>query len=308
MQKRFFFCSLFLISSLFYSQEHLEKGLQCFETYQLECAKEHFREHLVQNPENQDAWKYLGDIAVDQRDWEKAISCYKTILDADPTNADYHFKYGGAIGFKALNIGKINAFFLVDDIRDNFLEAARLDPNHLEVRWALVEFYVHLPSIIGGGTKKALRYSKELYALSKIDGLMSEGYIALEDGDDDIAKELYQKSVEEGLKLHEYVKDSTSGELKVVKSHYKYDRNQLHYQIGKAAFQYQKSMEEGLAHMHYFVENYGVKDHITKDWGYYFMAKMYKVKDDLPKAKEAITKALALRPDFKEALAFKKQL
>ncbi len=308
MQKHLFFSFLFLIPSLFYSQEYFEKGQQCFDQYQLACAKINFQKYLEQKPNDLNALRYIGDIAVDEKDWEKAISCYKTILDADPNNGDYHFKYGGAIGLKALNIGKINAYFLIDDIRDSFLEAARLDPNHLEARWGLVEFYVHLPAIIGGGTKKALRYGQELYALSTVDGLMSQGYIALKDGDEQKAKKLYTQSIIEGLKLHEYTQDPLSGELRVIKSHYAYDRNQLHYQIGKATFQYKKSLEEGLAHLHYFVENYAVKDHITKDWGYYYMAKIYKVRGNTSKSKDAITKALALRPDFEEALAFKNEL
>jgi len=290
-----------------YAQDYYSLGIACFENYDLFCAKQHFEGYLIQNPNHQNTIEYLGDIAVDQKDWETAIAHFKTLVTLVPSHANYQFKYGGAIGLKALNSSKLRAIFLIDDIKEHFLESARLDKNHIEVRWALVELYVNLPSIIGGGMDKARRYAEELYQLSTVDGLMAKGYIALKDDDPQKAAEFYKASVVEGLKLHEYAK-ITDGRMQVTGSSYAWDRNQLHYQIGKAAFQYEVAMTKGLAHLHYFVAHYGVQDHITKDWGYYYMAKLYHLRKDHENATLALEKALKLRPDFVEALQLRKEL
>lgn len=94
-----------------------------------------------------------------------------------PKNANYHYKYGGSLGMKAKSINKFKALALIDDIKLAFETAAKLDDKHLDVRWALVMFYVELPSIVGGSEKKSRIYADELLALSKVDGYLAFGYI-----------------------------------------------------------------------------------------------------------------------------------
>ncbi len=53
------------------------------------------------------------------------------------------------MGMKALSVSKLRALTYIGDIRAHFEKAATLDPHHIEVRWALVEYYIQLPGILG---------------------------------------------------------------------------------------------------------------------------------------------------------------
>ncbi len=66
---------------------------------------------------------------------------------------------------------------MIGDIEDSFKKAAELDPNHINVRWALVEYYMKLPAIFGGSKNMALKYAYQLEQLSKVDGYLAKGYI-----------------------------------------------------------------------------------------------------------------------------------
>ena len=78
------------------------------------------------------------------------------------------------------------------DVKDAFLKAAELDPNHIDTRWALVELYIQLPGIIGGSKSKSFKYANELEALSKVDGYLAKGYIYEYDNEPENAEKYYK--------------------------------------------------------------------------------------------------------------------
>jgi hypothetical protein len=55
-------------------------------------------------------------------------------------------------------------------------KAIKLNPAHIDARWALIELYIKLPGIVGGETK-ALKYASELSKISSVDGYLSRGHI-----------------------------------------------------------------------------------------------------------------------------------
>ena len=96
----------------------------------------------------------------------------------DDLNANYHFKYGGVLAYKAQASNKLKALTLVGDIKKHLHSAVSLDTNHIEARWALVEIYISLPKLVGGSEEKANKYANELLHLSKVDGHLALGYVA----------------------------------------------------------------------------------------------------------------------------------
>jgi tetratricopeptide (TPR) repeat protein len=154
-----------------------EKAEQLFRQNKLVEAKSLFEKHLKANPNHTKTLEYLGDIAGKNKNWDEAIGYYKKIKIQYPLNADYHYKYGGALGMKAKEINKFKALNLLGDVEESFLTAAKLDPKHIDTRWALVVFFTELPGIVGGSETKAQKYADELMKLSKVDGFMAKGYI-----------------------------------------------------------------------------------------------------------------------------------
>lgn len=306
-----------LFPTLICAQTSFQQAEEYFNNEQFKKAKPLFKEYLKQNPNHVKTREYLGDIAGYAKDWDTAISYYEPLVEEDPKNANYHFKYGGAMGMKALEISRIRALGYVGDIKSSFETAAKLDPLHIEVRWALVEFYIQLPGIIGGSERKAIKYANELFKISPVDGYLANGYIAEYSERPQDAERYYKKAIEVGGSAHTYEKltnlyetnnrpeeaiQTASVSLK------KHKRNSLNYQIGKIAAQYNLNAELGINCLQKYIENHSVRDGVPKDWAYYRLAQIYKNLGKKEKALQWINKALADRPDFKEAREEKQQI
>ncbi len=298
------------------AQNSYQQGEEYFKQENFSKAKLIFENYLKQHPGDKKTREYLGDIAAYAKNWDTAISYYEALVQDEETNANYHFKYGGAMGMKAMSISRIRALTYIGDIKHELEQAAKLDPKHIEARWALVEFYIQLPGIFGGSENKAIDYAKELGKISEVDGYLAQGYIAEYTDKPKDAERYYKKAIEVGGSPHTYEKlsnlyekNNQPKEAIVTNSEAlkKHKRNQLNYQIGKISAQYNLEPEYGIDCLSQYLANYSIKDGVPKDWAYYRLAQIYK---NLGKKEIALTwinKALIGGTDFKEAL-FEKSL
>ncbi|MEO8515172.1 MAG: tetratricopeptide repeat protein [Flavobacterium sp.] len=176
MMKQLLFFILFPMC--LWSQTNFEKAVQLFEQKKYASAEPLFESNLKQKPNDFKTVEYLGDIAAYQKQWDTAIGYYTKLKTQFPKNANYYYKFGGALGMKAKESNKFKALLMVDDVKVAFETAAKLDSKHIDARWALVILYIELPGLAGGSEAKARNYSDELMQLSKVDGYLSRGYIA----------------------------------------------------------------------------------------------------------------------------------
>lgn len=140
-------------------------------------AKQMFQDYLKSHPNHSKSIEYIGDIAGNQKQWNEAIEYYQKLKISFPKNANYWYKYGGALGMKAKESNKFKALGMIDEIEESFLMAAKLESKHVETRFALVMLYLELPGIIGGSEKKAQKYADELMRISSVQGFLAQGYI-----------------------------------------------------------------------------------------------------------------------------------
>ena len=140
-------------------------------------AKQMFQDYLKSHPNHSKSIEYIGDIAGYQKQWNEAIEYYQKLKISFPKNANYWYKYGGALGMKAKESNKFKALGMIDKIEESFLMAAKLESKHVETRFALVMLYLELPGIIGGSEKKAQKYADELMRISSVQGFLAQGYI-----------------------------------------------------------------------------------------------------------------------------------
>lgn len=174
---RFIKIFIFLFSIQMVASD-FEKAEKLFKQEKYSQAELLFEKHLSSHPNHTKTLEYLGDIAGHEKKWDKAILYYEKIKNQFPRNADYQYKYGGAMGMKAKDANKFKALGMIDDIENAFLMAVKLDPKHVDSRWALVELYLQLPAIVGGSEKKATKYAEELQKISPVDGYLAKGKIA----------------------------------------------------------------------------------------------------------------------------------
>ena len=160
-----------------FSQSNFEKAEKLFAEKKCDQAQVIFESLYKSNPSDLRVIEYLGDIAGFEESWDKAILYYKKLKIAKPNEANYYFKYGGALGMKATQVNKFKALGMVGEVRSSFEKAIQLDPKHIPARWALIELNLKLPGIVGGSQPKAIQYSNELLKLSPVDGYLSRGHI-----------------------------------------------------------------------------------------------------------------------------------
>jgi len=311
MKRILFFLLFFPV--LLIGQNSLDQVETLFKQKKFVKAERVIKTYLQEHPSDKKAKELLGDAYGHQKKWDNAIKTYKALRDEMPNSANYHYKYGGSLGMKVLSISKIRAVSYVGDIRKAFETAAELDPNHIDVRWALVEFNISVPAILGGTEKKALKYANELDKLSKVDGYLSKGYIAEYSDRPDDAERYYKMAIEIGgsvtcyQKLTDFYETSKKPEKAIAnieKAQVKHKRNALHYQIGKVAAEYNVQLDKGEHCLKVYLENYTAVDGVPKPWVYYRLAQIYKYRNDKNEATKWIDKAIVGLPKIE---VFKKE-
>lgn len=307
---RYLTCLLLFLGAMLQAQSPFDRAVVLFQDARFEEAGSLFKSHLNEHPYDEKAREYLGDIAAYKKDWDQAMNWYGRLVEEDDQNANYHYKYGGVMGMKALEINKFRALGYISDIKYHFGKAAQLDPDHIDVRWALVEFYIQLPGIVGGSERKAKSYADQLMKLSPVDGHLSHGYIAEYSERPQDAEYHYKKAIAIGGSILTYEKLTSFYEKndqpdKAIQnaalSKELHQRNQLNYQIGKIAAQYNLETDLGIQCLRSYIDNHSAKDGVPKDWAYYRLAQIYKHKGQKEQALEYIDLALKDRPDFSEA-------
>lgn len=302
------FLWIFFVSAFCFSQTSKEKAKTYLIEKDYKKAQQELTTFLESNPSDIEAIELLGDAYGYQKKWDNAIVQYEKLKDNYPNNANYHYKYGGALGMKALSVSKLKALSIIGDVKSAFLKAAELDSKHIDTRWALVELYVSLPGIVGGSTSKALKYANELENLSTVDGYLAKGYVYEYDDEPELAEKYYKLAIEVGGSVTCYEKLTNFYESQdqpdkaidnIEKAHGKHQRNAMHYQIGKVCADYNIQLEKGEKCLKAYLSNHSAKDGVPKAWAYYRLAQIYKHKKNKTEALKWIDKAIAGLPDIK---------
>ncbi|MEM6516621.1 MAG: hypothetical protein AAF688_10600 [Bacteroidota bacterium] len=304
MKALFFFL---LVCASSFGQDAIKKGRDYIENKDYSKAEKTLKTYLDSNKNDKTAIELLGDTYGFQKNWGDASDQYERLTEFEPNNANYHYKYGGALGMKALEMSKISAAMIVGDIKSSFLKAAELDPNHIETRWALVELYMQLPGIIGGSKKKSLKYANELQELSKVDGYLAKGYIYEYDKEPELAEKYYKMAIKEGgsytcydklTKLYENENQPEKAISNLEETEKVHKRNAMHYQIGKVCAEYNIQLEKGENCLLTYIENYTAKDGVPKAWAYYRLAQIQRHKKNKERALKYIDLAISDLPNI----------
>lgn len=307
---------IFLVSSVCFSQTSVEKAENYLAKKEFKSAQNEMLTYIKTHPNDVKAIELLGDAYGHQKKWDESIEQYEILVKKQPNNANYQYKYGGALGMKALSISKIKALGIIGDVKQAFLKAAELDPNHIDARWALVELYMSLPGIIGGSKSKSLKYANELEQLSKVDGYLAKGYIYEYDDEPELAEKYYKLAIKVGgsvtcyeklTNLYETQEQPEKAISNLEEAQQKHQRNAMHYQIGKVCADYNIQLDKGEKCLKVYIANYSAKDGVPKAWAYYRLAQIYKHRNNKEEALKWINKAIVDLPKikvFKQEKAF----
>jgi len=129
-------------------------------------------------------------------DWDRSVSACQKAVNLEPNNSQYHLWLGRAYGEKADHSSFLSAAGLAKKLRGEFERAVALDPNNVDARTDLAEFYLEAPGIVGGGQDKARAQAHILNKLnpSKAHWLMAR--LAEKDKDSISAEREYRAALE----------------------------------------------------------------------------------------------------------------
>ncbi|MDN3596411.1 tetratricopeptide repeat protein [Zunongwangia endophytica] len=282
------FCVLFSCKTDAQSSHEIKITENFIQNYELGKA----RTYVNQNFKFTEAGKlYLGDISSHLKEWNNAIGYYESLIERKPNSALYHFKAGGAMGMKAIEINKFQAAFLIPKVKEHFEKAASLDPNHVETKRALSELYLQLPAVLGGSLEKGLANAKSLKNLSKLDY-----YIAM-------ASVCNYK--DENQKAKRYIKDGIA-KLKAQPSLVL--RNYLYFEFAQDGLRYGVPVTEVDFLMKNYIEGFNYLDLKTPAEAYLKLAQISEKRDDKSTALYYINKSLKNDSKSKLALELKEDI
>lgn len=205
---------------------------------------------------NQEVLIKLGEEYSDEKDWEKAIYYYDKLVNIDPENSDYLYRLGGTQAAYSEVVNKFRVLSIVNSAKKNLIKSATLDTNHIYSRWALVQILTELPKFLGGNKTTALDYSKEIYDISKIHGLLAYYYI-------------YNFQKNEGLILDTEVKIFTE----ILSNPILFEFNHFNFVIGKLLINTDTSQFNlALRYLNRYLLNYSSADRFSLEEVYYYLA------------------------------------
>ena len=109
---------------------------------------------------------WLAILALRDTLYDDAIDYMDVAIEGDNNNADYYFILGSAYAQKSQYAGALSAAFAAPKVKDNWIKALEIDPNHLNARWGLFQYYINAPGIVGGDDEAALKLARDYTRLN----------------------------------------------------------------------------------------------------------------------------------------------
>src|SRR6266542_4976483 len=174
-----------------------EEGIRLFEARRLEEARALLETAVREDPGDARTASYLGRVCLAVGNSDRAVEWMVRSVALEPSNAEYHLWLGRAYGNQAMQASVLKQPSLARKVKKEFEEASRLDPDNLEARFGLIEFYLRAPGVLGGSPKKADEQAEEICRRDLLQGYRARGRIAEHRKDFDRALAQYDAAARE---------------------------------------------------------------------------------------------------------------
>ena len=128
---------------------------------------------------------------------EKAAELFEQAVKLAPNVAEYHYYLGAAYGQVAQQASIFKQPGLAKKAKGALERAVELNPNYIEARLALVDYYSIAPGIVGGSHEKALEQAAEIKKRTNIEGHRAFARVYTRQKKTDLARKEYVDAVRE---------------------------------------------------------------------------------------------------------------
>jgi len=144
---------------------------------------------------NAAAFNYLGRAYYELGDWDNAVRNCERATQIAPNNAEFQLWLARSYGEKANAARPISAYSLARKSVAAFTAARNLDRHNLAIARDLGEYYSTAPSMVGGGSDKALALAAEMASEYPSAAAWLRAMVAAHNGNDTEAEREYNESI-----------------------------------------------------------------------------------------------------------------
>ncbi|MGA9040706.1 MAG: tetratricopeptide repeat protein [Terriglobales bacterium] len=154
------------------------------------------RGQISASPNDPEAHNLLCRAYFTLGEWDRGISNCEQAVSLDPNNSRYHLWLGRVYGEKADKANFMTAAGLAKKVHTEFETAVQLNPNNIDARTDLAEFYLEAPGIVGGGRDKAEAQAQSLVTLDPAKAHWVNARIAEKQKDHEGAEKEYRAAIQ----------------------------------------------------------------------------------------------------------------
>jgi tetratricopeptide (TPR) repeat protein len=155
-----------------------DEGIRLYEERRLAESCALLEAAVLEDPSDARGVYFLGRALMAQDELEAARPWLERAAALDPGSSEKYQYLGRCLGFLAVRSGLLTRASLAPKIRRAFERAVELDPDNLEARLDLLEFYIQAPAIMGGSHEKARLQAGEIARRDRMRGHRALGRIA----------------------------------------------------------------------------------------------------------------------------------
>jgi tetratricopeptide (TPR) repeat protein len=160
-----------------HGQAALEKGKRFYEDGKPTEARKIFTAIAEDQKDYAAAQYYLGRIAFDENKLDDAEEFFEEAIDHNDKAAEYHNWYGNALGRIAQNANMVRQGLLAPKMKNAWERAVQLNPQYVDPRQSLIQFYLQAPGFMGGSVEKAKQMAVEIKKVKPAEGHRQMGNI-----------------------------------------------------------------------------------------------------------------------------------
>jgi tetratricopeptide (TPR) repeat protein len=170
-------------------------GIAAFNAHRYADARRALDATVRTHPDNARAHQYLGRIAIHETRFREAITHLEQAAALEPNAAEHQVLLGQAYGQLAVRSGVTKKFGLAKRARNALQRAVTLDPNNIEARSTLLQFYLLAPGLVGGSRSKARAQAAEIAKRSPFRAALARAWIAEDEMHYDQAAREYRDAI-----------------------------------------------------------------------------------------------------------------
>jgi len=248
-------------------------------------ARTAFAQVAAADPDNAEAAYRLGMLAFMRDEQEEAVKWLEKATTLAPRSSPYFKALGDAYGLSAQKAGLFSKLGFARKCLAAYEKGAALDPQSVNARYALFNFYRSAPAIVGGGVDKARTQAQEIQKLDAVRGTLALAELSIAD-----------KKYEEAFEALENLHRSRPEALDAV------------YQIGRVAALSGLRLDDGTASLKEYLAH-TPDDNQPPLWAAHWrLGQIFEKKGDPAAARTEYAAALKLNPTQPQLIEAMKRL